>query len=137
MAGDEASRYLAKSLYNHGFANELQRASEDRIEPFLREAIELDPTYTDAMSCLGTLCLRTGRVDEGLGWLGKCTELDPGAGQGWYYQAKHHLGAKDSEKAAYFAGRAGDAYHAARQYQFEGDARDIEGFAYRDLGKLR
>ena len=135
VPGDEANRYLAKSLYNSAFLRELKVADEI-IEPNMREAVELDPTYTDAMLGLGNLCMRTDRVEEGLGWFARVGELDPSSGQPWYYRARHFAEHGDNEAAVADASRAFAAYSSRGQGQFAADAVMMRGQANQALGRL-
>ncbi len=136
VAGDEAHRYLAKCLYNSAFLRELKVPDED-IEPNIREALELDPTYTDAMLSLGNLCLRTDRIDEGLAWFAKAGQIDPSAGQGWYYRARHFNQLGDDEQAIEDATKAFDAYRRRNQARFAADAVMMRGQCNENLGNLQ
>ncbi|MBZ0238362.1 MAG: tetratricopeptide repeat protein, partial [Deltaproteobacteria bacterium] len=134
--GDGAHRYLAKSLYNSALLRELKVADEV-IEPNLREAVELDGAYADAMNSLGTLCLRTDRVDEGLQWFARAGETDPTAGQPWYYRARHFAESGDHAQAIEDATKAFDAYARRGQTQFAADAVMMRGRSNENLGRLQ
>ena len=134
--GDAAHRYLAKALYNSAFLRE-QRIADEVIEPNLREAIELDPAYPEPMLALGNLCLRTGRVDEGLEWFARAGTVDPSAGQPWYYRARHLAEAGEHAQAIVDATRAFDAYARRGQGQFAADAVMMRGRSNEALGKLQ
>ncbi len=134
--GDAPHRYLAKSLYNSAFLREL-KVPDEQIEPNLREAVELDPAYADAMLALGNLCVRTNRVEEGLTWFARAGECDPSAGQPWYYRARHFAGTGAHEQAVVDATKAFDAYARCRQGQFAADAVMIRGNANEALGRLQ
>ena len=136
VPGDRAHRYLAKSLYNSGFLREL-KVDDSIIEPNFREAVELDPWYPDAMNSLGTLCLRTDRVNEGLEWFARAGEADPSAGQPWFYRARHFNELGDLEKAIESATRAFDAYARRGQAQFAADAVMLRGQANEARGQLQ
>ncbi len=134
--GDAAHRYLAKALYNSALLREL-KVPDEVIEPNLREAVELDGAYADAMSSLGTLCLRTDRVDEGLQWFARAGETDPTAGQPWYYRARHFAEGKDDAQAVEDATKAFDAYARRGQTQFAADAIMMRGRCNENLGRLQ
>lgn len=134
--GDAAHRYLAKSLYNSAFLREL-KVSDELIEPNLREAVELDPAYADAMLALANLCIRTGRVDEGLTWFARAGEIDPSAGQPWYYRARHFAGTGAHEQAIADATKAFDAYARRGQGRFAADAVMMRGKENEAVGRLQ
>jgi tetratricopeptide (TPR) repeat protein len=135
VPGDEASRCLAKSLHNSAFLREL-KVDDSIIEPNLREALEIDPTYTDVMLNLANLCLRTDRVDEGLEWFARAGELDPTAGQGWFYRARHFAGLGDHQRVLDDATRAYEAYSRRGQHRFAGDAAMLRGQSNEALDNL-
>lgn len=135
VRGDEASRYLARSLYNSAFLREL-KVDDSLIEGNLREALEIDPSYTDVMLQLGNLCLRTERVAEGLEWFASAGSLDPSAGQGWFYRARHFSRLLDHQRAVEDATRAYEAYSRRGQHQFAGDAVMLRGQSNEALGNL-
>ena len=135
VPGDRAHRHIARSLYNSAFTRELQ-VGDSILEPNLREAVELDPYYADAMLALGNLCLRTDRVSEGLNWFAKAGETNPAAGQPWFYRARHFKDLSDFENTIEDATKAFDAYARAGQGQFAADAVMIRGEANEALGNL-
>lgn len=136
VPGDKAHRYLAKSLYNSAFLREL-RVDDAIIEPNFREAAELDPFYPDVMNSLGTLCLRTGRVDEGLEWFAKAGEVDPSAGQPWFYRARHFSELNEHDKTVESATKAFQAYSQRGQGRFAADAVMLRGQANEARGQLQ
>jgi tetratricopeptide (TPR) repeat protein len=136
VPGDQPHRYLAKSLYNSAFLRELQ-VDDSVIEPNFREAVELDPSYAEAMLALGNLCLRTDRVDEGLEWFARAGKADPSAGQPWFYRARHYSGLDDFERTVEDATKAFEAYSRRGQGQFAADAIMMRGQANEALGKLQ
>ncbi len=135
VPGDQPHRYLSKSLYNSAFLREL-KVDDAVIEPYFREAVELDPAYAEAMLALGNLCLRTDREDEGLEWFARAGKADPSAGQPWFYRARHYAGLNDHARAVEDATKAFEAYSRRGQGQFAADAIMIRGQANEALGKL-
>lgn len=135
VPGDQAHRYLAKALYNAAFLREL-KVPDEVIEPPLREAVEVDPSYADAMCALGNLCLRTDRVDEGLAWHRKAGAADPAAGQPWFYRARHFAQRGEHASVLDDATRAFEAYRAKGQGRFAADAIMMRGEANEALGRL-
>lgn len=133
--GDQAHRHVARSLYNSAFLRE-RRVDDAVIEPHLREAVELDPAYADAMASLGNLCLRTGRIHEGLEWFIKAGELDPSAGQPWFYRARHFQEQSEYAKVVDNATKAFDAYVRRNEGRFAADAAMMRGQANEALGNL-
>ncbi|MCA9599796.1 MAG: hypothetical protein KC776_41105 [Myxococcales bacterium] len=135
VPGDQSHRYLSKSLHNSAFLREL-KVDDSIIEPYLREAIELDPFYSEAMLALGNLCLRTNRVDEGLQWFERGGTADPSAGQPWFYRARHFADKGEHKKTVENATKAFEAYSLRGQGRFAADAVMMRGQANEALGKL-
>lgn len=135
VPGDAPSRYLSKALYNSAFLREL-KVPDSVIEPNLREAIQLDPAYPDALCALGNLCIRTDRLEEGLEYLAKAGAADPSAGQPWFYRARHFAGTGEHENVLPDATRAFQAYSNRGQGRFAADAVMIRGEANEALGRL-
>ena len=133
--GDTAMRHVPRALYNAAFLREHQ-VDDALLEPPLREALALDPRYTDAMAALGNVCARTGRADEALAWFERIATVDPSLGQPWYYIARHHAGRGDPAAALAPAARAGELYAAAGQHRFAADAAMLRGEAHDALGQL-
>ena len=53
-----------------------QNGALTEAEELYREVLEKKPRHFDATQLLGTLCLQSGRLDEGVTWLERATALD-------------------------------------------------------------
>lgn len=66
----------AKRLYDEGLA-EFANGSEEKAIEFLRESIELDPTFNDAYESLGVILSRKEQYDEAIALMQRLESLDP------------------------------------------------------------
>lgn len=72
----ESNKEKAQRIYSRAL-NEFAHGSENQSIQMLRQAVDLDPGFTDAYESLGVILSRQNQLDEAIALMHRLAELDP------------------------------------------------------------